>query len=258
MWGPRPGYREPGDEAMKEKLGETLVVASGKGGTGKTVFAANMGAALALREHSVVLVDMNIGLRNLDLCLGLENSIVYDLTDAVIGICRLKQALVRDKRFPELYLMSAAQNRDKARITLGEMRDLCLMLKKKFDYVIIDAPSGMGEDVRLAAAGADRAVLVTNPEYGAVRDADALDQLLARWGIRKKCVVINKVRPELLGTGVLPEPSDIAESLRIPVAGIIQNDENVLISANIGVPLVMEEGTYFEKNFLQIIERILS
>ena len=175
-------------------MSEVIVVVSGKGGTGKTMFASNMGAILAMRGSSVALIDMNIGMRNLDLCLGLENSIVYDLTDAIVGICRVKQAMVKDRRFPDLYLISAPRNRDKVRITPAEMKDFCKELSHDFDYIIIDAPTGMGDDVCLAAAGANRGVIITNPEHSAVRDADSIDNFLLRMGIKERSVVINRIR----------------------------------------------------------------
>ncbi|MGI6751355.1 MAG: septum site-determining protein MinD [Anaerovoracaceae bacterium] len=238
-------------------MGEVIVIVSGKGGTGKSMFASNMGATLAKRGLSIALIDMNTGMRNLDLCLGLESSIVYDLTDAIIGICKTKQTMVRDRRFPGLCLISAPQSRDKVRITPAEMKDFCQGIRHDFDYIIIDAPSGIGEEVKLATVGADRAVIITNPEHSAVRDADSIDNLLLRMGIRNRSIVINRVRYQLMGKGILPEPEEIAEMLQLPVSGIIQEDENILISTNMGIPLIMEEGSYFEKNFNQIIDRIL-
>lgn len=238
-------------------MGEAILIASGKGGVGKTVFAANMGATLARSGASVVLVDMNIGMRNLDICMGLESRIVYDLTDAIIGICSLKKALVRDRRFQSLYLLSAAQTQEKAKITPAEMRDLCQDLKEKYDYVIIDAPSGVGTELRLAAAGADRAVIITTAEYGALRDADALDRVLERIGIVNRSFVVNGVKEELLSKGAVPGLQEISESMRIPMAGVIPHDNNVIVSVNIGVPIVMEEGSYFDRNFRKIAQRVL-
>ena len=238
-------------------MGEAILIASGKGGVGKTVFAANMGAALAKSGASVVLIDMNIGMRNLDICMGLESRVIYDLTDAIIGICSLKKALVKDRRFESLYLISAAQTQEKAKITPAEMRDLCQELKEKHDYVIIDAPSGIGAELQLAAAGADRAVIVTTAEYGALRDADALDRVLERIGIVSRSFVVNDVKEELLSRGAVPDLQEISESMRIPMAGGIPHENNVIVSVNIGVPVVMEEGSYFERNFRRIIQRIL-
>lgn len=238
-------------------MGKVILIASGKGGVGKTVFTSNAGAKLAQEGYKVVLIDMNLGLRSLDICLGLENKVVYDVTDVLTGVCRIKQALVRDRRFPELYMMAAPQSRNKAEITPLHMKVLCRKLRKNFDYIIIDAPAGIGEDLAIAGAGADTAVIVTVPEYAAIRDADALDQVLLNIGIKNRTYVINKVMANLIYTGLVPGISEIAETLRPPMAGIIQYDENIHIAANNGLPIVYKEGTYIEKNFRKILDRII-
>lgn len=237
-------------------MGKVILVASGKGGVGKTVFVSNIGAKLAQEGYKVVLIDMNMGLRNLDICLGLENKVVYDVADVLTGVCRIKQALIRDRRFPELYLMSAPQNKQKAEITPLHMKVLCNKLKRNFDFIIIDAPAGIGDDLAIAGAGADLAVIVTVPEYAAVRDADMLDRVLLEMGIKKRTYVINKVMANLITTGLVPSIAEIAETMRTPMAGIIQYDENIHIAANNGLPIVYKEGTYIEKNFKKILERI--
>ncbi len=233
------------------------MVASGKGGVGKTVLAANLGAILARRGASVVLVDLNLGRRNLDICLGMEDRIVYDLTDAITGICRIKQSLVKDRRFSSLYLISAPQCRKKPFISEKEMSTFCSELKRSFDYVILDAPAGHDQIVLGAAAAADRAVIVTVPEYAAIRDTDMLDEVLKESGIGKRSVVINKIMEGLYNKGIVPEPSAIAESLRLPISGLIPFDENIHISANIGVPIALAKGSYIEKNLTQIVDRII-
>lgn len=238
-------------------MGKVILVASGKGGVGKTVFASNAGARLALQDHKVVLIDMNMGLRNMDICLGLENKVVYDVADVLSGMCRIKQALIRDRRFNNLYLMSASQNRQKAEITSLHMKVLCNKLKKNFDYVIIDAPAGVDENLEIAGAGADIAVIITVPEYAAIRDADALDHLLMDLGIKKRTYVINMVKSNLICSGLIPSIAEIDETMRSEMVGIIQYDENIHIAANNGIPIVYKEGTYIEKNFTRIIERIL-
>lgn len=238
-------------------MGKVILVASGKGGVGKTVFTSNAGAKLALEGYKVVLIDMNMGLRNLDICLGLENKVVYDVADVLTGVCRIKQALIKDRRFPELYLMSAPQNKQKAEITPLHMKVLCNKLKRNFDFIIIDAPAGIGEDLVISGAGADSAVIITVPEYAAVRDADALDQVLLEIGIKKRTYVINKVMANLICTGLVPSIAEISEAMRPNMAGIIQYDENILIAANNGLPIVYREGTYIEKNFKKILERII-
>lgn len=239
-------------------MGEIILVASGKGGVGKTVFTANLGAELAQRGASVVLIDMNIGLRSLDICLGLENRVVYDLTDAVSGTCSIKQSLIKDRRFKELYLISAPQVRNKHEITPEEMKLFCRDLKETYDYIIIDAPAGIDYGLSLAAAPADRAVIVTVPEYAAIRDADILDVFLRELGIYNRSVVINKIMAGLFKKGIVPDPMEIAEKLHLPVSGLIQFDQNIHISANIGVPVVTIKGSYIQRNFSVIADRIIS
>lgn len=237
-------------------MGKVILIASGKGGVGKTVFAANFGATLAQDGKKVVLIDMNMGLRNLDICLGLENKVVYDVADVLSGVCRIKQALIRDRRFPELYLMSAAQNKEKTEITSLHMKVLCNKLKRTFDYIIIDAPAGIDDGLVVAAAGADCAVIVTVPEYAAVRDADTLDHVLLKMGLKKRAYVINKVKPNLICSGLIPSLTEIAEIMRPTLAGIIQYDDNIHIAANNGIPIVCKKDNYIEKNFANIVERI--
>lgn len=238
-------------------MGKVILIASGKGGVGKTVFTANLGATLAQQGKTVVLIDMNMGLRNLDICLGLESKVVYDITDVLMGLCRIKQALVKDKRFPELYLISASQNRDKGDITPLHMKVLCEKLKKNFDYIIVDAPAGIDENLDIAAAGADKGVIVTVPEYVAVRDADVVDKILRELGIDKRCYVVNKIKPELFETKLVPNLDDISNSLRLTMAGAVLYDEKIHIAANNGMPIVFKQGTYVEKNFKKIAERVL-
>ena len=238
-------------------MGKVILIASGKGGVGKTVFASNAGAKLAQEGYKVVLIDMNMGLRNLDICLGLENKVVYDVADVMSGVCRIKQALIKDRRFPELYLMSAPQNRQKAEITPLHMKVLCNKLRRNFDYIIVDAPAGIDEGFSIAAAGADAAVIITVPEYAAVRDADAVDQLLLSMGIVKRTYVINKVMANLICSGLVPSIDEIAEVMRPDMSGIIQYDENIHVAANNGLPIVYKEGTYIEKNFKKILDRVI-
>ncbi len=221
------------------------------------VIASNAGAKLAQQGYKVVLIDMNMGLRNLDIYLGLENKVVYDVSDVLSGLCRIRQALIKDRRFAELYLMSAPQNKHKAEITPLHMKVLCNKLRRNFDFIIVDAPAGIGEDLVIAAAGADSAVIVTVPEHAALRDADMLDQVLMAQGIKKRVYVINKVMANLITTGLVPSIAEIAEIMRPPMAGIIQYDENIHIAGNNGLPIVYREGTYIEKNFAKILDRII-
>lgn len=238
-------------------MGKVILIASGKGGVGKTVFTTNIGATLAQQGKKVVLIDMNMGLRNLDICLGLESKVVYDVADVLSGMCKIKQALIKDRRFPELYLMSAAQYKEKADITPLHMKILCEKLKQSFDYIIVDAPAGIDDGLSMAAAGADSAVIVTVPEYAAVRDADMLDRVLLDMGIKERCYVVNKIKPELFRSGLVPSLTEIAETLRPKMAGIIQYDDNIHISANNGIPIVIQPGTYIHANFANIANRIV-
>ncbi len=237
-------------------MGRVFLIASGKGGTGKSMFSVNFGATLARRGSSVVLVDMDLGLRNLDLYFGLENHVVYDVYDVLTGVCRIKQALIRDKRFDDLYLMAAPPSRDDGTLTPLHLQVLCEKLKNTYDYVIIDAPSGIDDGLVLAAAGAEAAVLITTPEYAALRDADSLDRELLHMGIQERYVVLNKVIAEMMNAGYAPRLREITSMLRPPLAGIIQYDENIQISTNLGVPIVLKPGTYIEENFQRITGRI--
>lgn len=239
-------------------MGKVIVVASGKGGTGKTLFTANLGAVLALRGKRVVLVDMDMGLRNLDLYLGLESKVVYNVMDVLSGMCRIKQALVRDKRFESLYLIAASPSRDERDITELHMQVLCEKLEEAFDYIIIDAPAGIGDGFELAAAAADQAIVVTEAETAAIRDADVVDRELARLHIDNKCCIFNKVKGDLMSMGVIPGIGSLSRELRMNVAGIIQYDDNILVSANHGVPIVMKEDSYITRNMERIADRIFA
>lgn len=238
-------------------MGKVITVTSGKGGVGKTMFSTNLGVTLAQQGIKTVLIDMDTGLRNMDLCMGLENNVVYDLSDVCTGICRVKQALIRDCRFPSLYLMSASQRLDKSEITEEQMQSLCGTLREFFDYVIIDAPAGIGEGFSLSVTAADSAVIVTVPEFAAMRDADMVDQLLNQRGIPNRLMIINKVKEQLTGSGLVPGLSEIADAVRAELLGIIAYDENIHIASNSGIPIVAKVDTYIARNFNQIAERMI-
>ena len=239
-------------------MGKVFLIASGKGGTGKTMFAANFGATLAKRGNSVVILDLDLGLRNLDLYFGLENNVVYDVYDVLTGVCLIKQALIKDKRFEELYVMAASPSRDDGTLTPLHMQVLCEKLKNTYDYVIIDAPSGIDDGLVLSAAGTDEAIIVTMPEYSALRGADTLDRELLKLGIKNRYVVLNKVIAEMMSSGFAPRLREITTIMRPPLAGVIQFDENIQISTNLGVPIVLKDGTYIQENFDKITDRILN
>ncbi len=238
-------------------MGEVIVITSGKGGVGKTTTTANIGTALALEGKSVVMVDADIGLRNLDVVLGLENRIVYDLVDVVEGTCRLKQALVRDKRFDKMYLMPAAQTRDKNAVSPEQMQKLCNDLKEQFDFVLIDSPAGIEHGFKNAVAGADRAIVVTVPEVSAVRDADRIIGMLATNDLSNPLLIINRLRVDLVKRGDMMNIDDTNEILGIDLLGVVPDDENIVISTNRGEPVVIDEDTMAGRAFRNIAKRLL-
>ena len=202
-------------------MGEVIVITSGKGGVGKTTTSANLGCGLAIAGRKVALVDADIGLRNLDVVMGLENRIVYDLVDVVEGKCRLKQALIKDKRYSGLYLLPAAQTRDKDAVSPEQMQKLCENLKEEeFDYIIIDCPAGIEQGFKNAIAGADRALVVTTPEVSAVRDADRIIGLLEANEIQNPALILNRVRPDMVDRGDMMSMEDVTEILAIDIIGL--------------------------------------
>ena len=238
-------------------MSEVILITSGKGGTGKSTFTANIGAVLAQQGYKVALIDMDMGMRNLDLYLGLENRVVYDISDVVTGICRIRQALIKDKRFDSLYLMPSPPHRDDGRMTPLHMRVLCERLKESFDYILIDSPPGIDDGFVLSAAGADKAVILTVPDFAAVRDADMTDTALLSLGIKKRLCVVNKVMAELMGTGLVPSMGEISQMLKPEIAGFIQYDENILVATNNGLPIVFKKDSYISENFRNIAARII-
>lgn len=219
-------------------MGEALVITSGKGGVGKTTVVAGLGAALALEGRSVALVDADIGLRNLDLALGLENLIVYDLLDVVAGTCVLRQALIRDRRYPNLWLLPAAQTRDKAAVAPEQMAALTARLKEEFDFVLVDCPAGIEQGFRNAVAGADSAVIVTMPEVTAVRDAARVKVLLDSLGVPVAGMVLNRFRAKMARRGDIMGVNDTVDILSMELLGIIPEDDAVVRMGNLGEPPV--------------------
>lgn len=237
-------------------MGEAIVVTSGKGGVGKTTTSANLGTALALTGKKVCMVDTDIGLRNLDVVMGLENRIIYDLVDVAEGRCRLNQALVKDKRFDELYMLPAAQTKDKHDITPEQVKDIVLELKKDYDYIIIDCPAGIEQGFRNAVAGADRAIIVTTPENAAVRDADRVIGLLEQAKLSSK-LIINRIRPGMVKSGEMLDIDEICQVLAIDLLGIVPDDEKVIKAANTGEPTVMDPSSRAAIAYRNIARRIL-
>ena len=238
-------------------MGEVIVVTSGKGGVGKTTTTANVGSSLALREKKVVLVDTDIGLRNLDVVMGLENRIVYDIVDVVEGKCKLRQALIKDKRFDELFLLPAAQTRDKSAVNEEQMRELVEKLREDFDYIIIDCPAGIEQGFKNAIAGADRAIVVTTAEISAIRDADRIIGLLEASEIKNPQLVINRLRPNMVKKGEMMEVDDIVDLLSIDLIGVVPDDEYIITQTNKGEPVVTNHKAPSGKAYIEIAQRIL-
>ncbi len=234
-----------------------VTVTSGKGGVGKTTTTANLAISLARINQKVVCIDGDIGLRNLDVVLGLENRIVYDLVDVVEGRCRLRQAMIRDKRLPELYLIPAAQTRDKSAISPSDMVRLCDELRPECDWILIDSPAGIERGFRNAIAPADIVLVVTNPEVSAVRDADRIIGLVEAEEKGPARLIINRLNPALVKRGDMLNADDVLELLAIELIGIIPDDENVVISTNRGMPVALDGKTRAGQAFQNIARRLL-
>ncbi|MEE1515553.1 MAG: septum site-determining protein MinD [Christensenellaceae bacterium] len=234
-----------------------IVITSGKGGVGKTTTTANIGVGLAKRGKKTVLVDTDIGLRNLDVVLGLENRIVYDLVDVVEGTCRLKQALIKDKRYDGLFLLPAAQTRNKMAVNPEQMQELIKRLSEEFDYVIIDCPAGIEQGFENAVAGAKSAIVVTVPEVSSVRDADRIIGLLGASDVDEVRLLINRMRPDLVAQGDMLAIDDTLEILGIDLIGVIPEDELIFRSSNLGEPAVTIPASMAGKAYSNVVSRIL-
>ena len=234
-----------------------IVVTSGKGGVGKTTTVANLGAGLAQQGKKVILIDTDIGLRNLDVVLGLENRIVYDLVDVVEGTCRLKQAIIKDKRYDGLFLLPAAQTRDKMAVTPGQMQKLIGEIEAEFDYIVIDCPAGIEQGFKNAIAGAKSAIVVTVPEVSAVRDADRIIGLLSANGIDDVWLLVNRLRPDMVKRGDMLALDDTLDILGIELIGVVPEDERIIRSSNMGEPIVLADKAPAGKAYRNITQRIL-
>lgn len=237
-------------------MGEVIVVTSGKGGVGKTTTVANIGTGLAMLDKRTVVVDTDIGLRNLDVILGLENRIVYNLVDVINGKCRLKQALIKDKRHPELYLLPSAQTKDKSVVSPEQMIKLTEELREEFDFVLLDCPAGIEQGFRNAIAGADKALVVTTPEVSAIRDADRIIGLLEADGIQDIHLIINRLRPDMIARGDMMSVEDVVEILAVNLIGSILDDEQIVIAANQGEPF-SGRNSQAEEEYRNICRRLL-
>ncbi|WP_088068343.1 septum site-determining protein MinD [Gottfriedia luciferensis] len=238
-------------------MGEAIVITSGKGGVGKTTTSANLGTALAMFGKKVCLIDTDIGLRNLDVVMGLENRIVYDLVDVIEGRCKTHQALIKDKRFECLYLLPAAQTSDKTAVSPEQMKVLVDELKKDYDYILIDCPAGIEQGYKNAVAGADKAIVVTTPEISSVRDADRIIGLLEQEDIEPPKLVINRIRSHMMENGDSLDVDDITSTLAVDLIGIVQDDENVIKATNSGEPVAMNPNSKASIAYRNIARRVL-
>ena len=238
--------------------GRVIVITSGKGGVGKTTTNANIGTALAKAGKKVVMIDTDLGLRNLDLLLGLENRIVYTIVDVVEERCKLKQALVKDKKNPNLCLLAAAQTRDKTAVTEEQLRDICEKLKKDFDFILVDCPAGIEQGFQNAVAGASEAIVVTTPEMSAVRDADRIIGLLeTKEEIKSYKLLLNRVRPNLIESKDMMSVNDVVGILEAELIGIIPEDTGIITSTNKGEPIVNDEKSLAGKAYNNVARRII-
>lgn len=238
-------------------MAQVITITSGKGGVGKTTTSANLGTALAILGQRVVVIDADIGLRNLDVVMGLENRIVYDLVDVVEGRCRTRQALIKDKRFPELFLLPAAQTRDKDAVSPEDMQALCTELRREFDFILIDSPAGIEGGFKNAIAPADAIIIVTTPEMSAVRDADRIVGLVEAYEKGHPRLIINRIKPKMVARGDMMDTTDVVEILAIDLIGIVPDDENIVTSTNRGEVVVLDRSSDAGRAFMNIAHRLM-
>jgi septum site-determining protein MinD len=236
---------------------QVITITSGKGGVGKTTTTANVAYALALREQRVVCIDGDIGLRNLDVVMGLENRIVYDLVDVVEGRCRIRQAMIRDKHLSELYLIPAAQTRDKSAVSPSDMVRLCDELKPEMDWILIDSPAGIERGFRNSIAPADQILVVTNPEVSAVRDADRIIGLIEAEEKGPGQLILNRVNPEMVRRGDMLSAEDVLDLLAVKLVGLVPEDEAVMVGTNRGAPIAQDPKSPAGRAFQNIARRLM-
>lgn len=235
--------------------GRAIVITSGKGGVGKTTTTANLGAALALKGKRVLVIDADIGLRNLDVIMGLENRIVFNIVDVVKGVCKPQQAVIKSKKSNNLFLLPASQTDDKDVLSPTEMADLIKNLKQEFNFILIDSPAGIEQGFKNACAGADEAIVVTTPEVAAVRDADRVVGLLTAQGLEPS-LIINRIDKDMVKRGDMMSPQDVIDILGIPQLGLVLRDNDIVISANTGEPIVYTPKAKASKSFMAIADRL--
>lgn len=236
--------------------GTVVTITSGKGGVGKTTTTANIATALALDGSKVVCIDADIGLRNLDVVLGLENRIVYDIVHVVEGVAKLKQAMIRDKRLPHLYLIPAAQTRDKSAVAPSDMVRVCDELREEFDFIILDSPAGIERGFRNALAPANKVLIVTNPEVSAVRDADRIIGLVESEQKGPPSLIINRLKPEMVKRGDMLSIDDVLDVLAIDLIGVVPEDEQIVVGSNRGNPVALDEKSRAGQAFRDIAKRL--
>lgn len=241
--------------AGRKDLGEVIVITSGKGGVGKTTTTATLGAALALRGKRVLVVDADIGLRNLDVILGLENRIVFNLVDVAKKVCKPSQAIIKSKKSNNLFLLPASQTDDKDVIDEAEVRYVLEQFKREFHYILVDSPAGIEQGFRNACSGADSAIVVTTPEVSAIRDADRVIGLVASKGIEAQ-LIINRIDFEMVRRGDMLSVKDVQDILGIHVLGVIERDESIIVAANCGEPAVYNAKSKAGQAFSRIAGRL--
>lgn len=236
-------------------MGKAIVITSGKGGVGKTTTTANLGAALAQLGHTVVLIDADIGLRNLDVVMGLENRIVYHVVDAIKGKCTVQKALIKDRRMENLWLLPASQTDDKDAVTPEDMRSLVFELKSQYDFVLIDCPAGIEQGFKNAIAGADEAIVVATPEVSSIRDADRVVGLLAAADVPAR-LIVNRISPHLVKRGDMLSQADVIEILALEILGAVPLDDQIIATTNKGIPAVLEGKSIAAKELIMIAKKL--
>jgi septum site-determining protein MinD len=239
----------------KRDEGEVIVVTSGKGGVGKTTTTASLGAALALRGKRVLVVDADIGLRNLDVILGLENRIVFNLVDVAKNVCKPQQAVIKSKKSNNLFLLPASQTDDKDVVSEEEVRQVINNFRREYDFILVDSPAGIEQGFRNACVAADRAVIVTTPEIPAIRDADRVVGLLSAKSI-EPMLIINRTDPDMVRRGDMLSVPDVQDILGIELIGVVERDESIIVAANCGEPVVYNPKSRAGRSFNDIAGRL--